>query len=126
MNTTNVEILRNQKEQAKRTVELLGDLHRQLKIEAARRGVDMKQAVAEAVEAWLHPSSATTVGVRGRKNMELSIPAALAPVVELLISLFEGRNPTPGEEALKASLLAVATQYQRRVGENAARSVKKP
>jgi hypothetical protein len=125
MNTTNVEILRNQKEQAKRTVELLGDLHRQLKIEAARRDVDMKQAVAEAVEAWLRPPSATAVGVRGRRNAELSIPAALAPVVELLISLFEDRNPTPGEEALKASLLAVAAQYQRRVADNAAKSAKK-
>jgi hypothetical protein len=126
MNTTNIEILRNQREQAKRTVELLGDLHRQLKIEAARRDVDMKQAVAEAVEAWLRPRSATTVGVRGKKHTELSIPAALAPVVELLISLFEERNPTPGEEALKASLLAVATQYQRRVTENAGKSAKKP
>jgi hypothetical protein len=104
---------------------LLGDLHRQLKIEAARRDVDMKQAVAEAVEAWLRPPSATAVGVRGRRNAELSIPAALAPVVELLISLFEDRNPTPGEEALKASLLAVAAQYQRRVADNAAKSAKK-
>jgi hypothetical protein len=126
MNTTNIEILRNQKEQAKRTVELLGDLHRQLKIEAARRDIDMKRAVAEAVEAWLHPPSATTVGVRGKRSTELSIPAALAPVVELLITLFEERNPTPGEEALKASLLAVATQYQRRLAGNAPKSAKKP
>jgi len=126
MDTTNVEILGNQKEQAKRTVELLGDLHRQLKIEAARRGVDMKQAVAEAVEAWLHPPGATTVGVRGKRNTELSIPAALSPVVALLISLFEERNPTTFEAALKASLLSVATQYQQRVAENPTKSAKKP
>jgi hypothetical protein len=125
MKTSNVEILANKSEQAKRTVELFGDLHRQLKIEAARRDVDMKQAVAQAVEAWLRPPAAVTVEVRGKKRTELSIPAALVPVVGLLASLFEERNPSPGEEALKASLLAMATEYQRRVLERTAKSVKK-
>lgn len=124
MDTTKIEILANQREQAKRTVELVRDLHRQLKIEAARRGVDMKQAVAEAVEAWLRPPKAATAEVRGKKKAELSIPSALGPVVELLISLFEERHPSPAEEALKASLLAVATQYQRRVAESAAKKPK--
>jgi hypothetical protein len=124
METSHIGILTNQKEQSKRTVELLGDLHRQLKIEAARRGVDMKQAVAEAVEAWLRPPAAAAAEVRGKRKTELSIPAALAPVVELLIALFEDRSPTPGEEALKASLLAIATQYQRRVAESAPKSGK--
>jgi hypothetical protein len=125
MDTTNIGILTNQKEQAKRTVELVGDLHRQLKIEAARRGVDMKEAIAEAVEAWLRPPTAATLEIRDKKKTELSIPAALAPVVELLISLFEERNPMPGEDALKASLLAMAAQYQRRLTESTARSAKK-
>jgi hypothetical protein len=125
MGTTNIGILSNQKEQAKRTVELVGDLHRQLKIEAARRGVDMKEAIAEAVEAWLRPPTAATVEVRDKRRTELSIPAALAPVVELLVLIFEERNPMPGEDALKASLLAMAAQYQRRVAESTAKSVKK-
>ena len=50
MNTTNVEILRNQKEQAKRTVELLGDLHRQLKIEAARRDTSVSRLLGELLK----------------------------------------------------------------------------
>ena len=122
---SNIEVLANPREQAKRTVELLGDLHRQLKVEAARRGVDMKQAVAEAVAAWLHPQASATAAVRGRKKAELAIPVALVPVVELLVTLFEERHATPAEEALKASLLAVANQYQRLAAENESKSSKK-
>ena len=125
MDTSDIGVLTSPKEQAKRTVELLGDLHRQLKIEAARRGVDMKQAVAEAIAAWLHPQASATAAVRGRKKAELSIPVALVPVVELLVTLFEDRNPTPTEEALKTSLLAIATQYQRRAAESELKSPKR-
>ena len=122
MDTSNIGVLGTPREQAKRTVELLGDLHRQLKIESARRGVDMKQAVAEAVAAWLHPQASATAAVRGRKKAEIAIPVALVPVVELLVTLFEERSPTPAEEALKTSLLAIATQYQRRAAESESKS----
>lgn len=102
-----------QREHVKRTVELVDDLHRKVKLEAVRRGVEMRELVAEAVRAYLNPSPVERHRSYRTKGGEIVIPERLVPIIEMILEFFQRSDLSPHEESLKSSMAVLAEQYRK-------------
>ncbi len=121
-------------EQIKFGIELPKELHRQLKIAVATRGLKMKEASEQAFAGWLEAVSEG--GKRPHKHSESPEVEAASPFgsltpdeeqyMEWLLALVRQKKPTPAAEiALQAVRLAgtevsgtkqVATRKKQKVG----------
>jgi len=121
-------------EQIKFGIELPKELHRQVKIAVATRGLKMKEASEQAFTGWLE--SIAEGGKRSHKQAESAQVEVAAPFgsltpdeeqyIDWLLALVRQKKPTPSAEiALQAVRLAgtevagtkqVATRKKQKVG----------
>jgi hypothetical protein len=121
-------------EQIKFGIELPKELHRQVKIAVATRGLKMKEASEQAFTGWLE--SIAEGGKRPHRQAESSQAEAASPFgsltpdeeqyIDWLLALVRQKKPTPSAEiALQAVRLAgtevagtkqVATRKKQKVG----------